>query len=636
MCGLAGAAGLIDDSVIRTVGDINDAQAHRGPDAEGTWTSGLDKAFGVSLGHRRLAIVDLSPGGAQPMKDEGTGNVLVFNGEIYNHGALRNELKALGVQFLSSSDTEVILRAYGAWGLDAVSRFRGIFAFALWDARERVLHLVRDPMGIKPLYWNVRGKTVYFASELRALLAAGAEPRLDPSGVASFLWHGFVVGPQTMIKGVRLLPAASLVTLRDGDLTPTPRTYWNLPTTTETRTSRESVAETLRESVRMQLMSDVPLGVFLSGGIDSTSVAVMACDAGAGVIKTFNMGFDDPSLDESQYASDVAKVLGTDHHSLRLSENDFRRQLPQALEAIDQPTFDGVNTYLLSRAVREAGITVALAGIGGDELFGGYRSFVDLPRVASISRVLSPMGGVARALMGAMTSTALAMGVVPPQTRWGKVADVVSSGGDFVDLYQTTYGLFSAEFFSRLARRVTSAGDFAMGLTGEQRAAKRASIGDQRSLHAVSELELYCYVRERLMRDVDAASMAVSLELRVPLLDHVVIEAVSGLRDEDRFRPLGRKTFLRQTALARLDPRMFERPKSGFVLPIDAWCRRGMREQMDSVYNDEALCERVGVDPKLAATLWRSFLGGSPGLYWSRVWAIFVLLHWSARHKASL
>jgi asparagine synthase (glutamine-hydrolysing) len=636
MCGLAGAAGLVDDDVVTAVRRMNDAQSHRGPDSQGLWTSGADAPFEVSLGHRRLAIIDLSPAGAQPMRNVGTGDVVVFNGEIYNFGDLRRELEAAGARFFSNSDTEVILHAYERWGLDSVRRFRGIFAFALWDARRRQLHLVRDPMGVKPLYWTVRGRTVYFASELRALLAAGVDRRLDPNAVASFLWHGFVVGPQTMIENVQLLPAASTVTLAEGALRPTPASYWSLPPAGPHTTTPSSVTQTLRDTIRMQLVSDVPLGVFLSGGVDSTAVAALACETSGADVRTFNIGFDEPELDESRHALAVAKALGTQHASLRIGEAEFHHQLPRALEGIDQPTFDGINTYLVSRAVREAGMTVALAGVGGDELFGGYKSFVDLPRAARIAPLLAPMGPVARSLTETVTRLALMAGLTPPQTRWGKVADVLSSKGDFVDLYQAEYALFSTAFFAKLSAPLKGRINLTSGLTAGQRAACEAVVDTRHPLHSIASLELGSFVRERLVRDTDAASMAVSLELRVPFLDHVVIEQVARLSETDRFMPLRRKFILRNATFSKVDPKIFERPKSGFVLPIDAWCRRGMREQMNSVYHDEALCERVGVDAKAVQALWRSFLEETPGLYWSRIWAIFILLDWCSRHRVTL
>jgi asparagine synthase (glutamine-hydrolysing) len=319
-----------------------------------------------------------------------------------------------------------------------------------------------------------------------------------------------------------------------------------------------------------------------------------------------------------------------------VTEDDFRRQLPHALESIDQPTYDGINTYLVSRVVREAGMTVALAGTGGDELFGGYKSFADLTRAARIPRLPSPANSTLHALARFLTDGALAMGHVPPQTRWGKLADILTSGGDFVDMYQTSYALFSSEFYERLAAPVASRARLAHGLTEQQTASVRALVGTNRSLHAVSLLELNSFIRERLMRDTDAASMAVSLELRVPLLDHVVIEAVAGLNQRERFLPLLRKEMLKRVALSRLDPQIFNRPKSGFVLPIDAWSRHGLRGMMGDLFRDEALCARAGVDPKIVGALWRSFQAGGPGIYWSSLWAIFVLLYWCEHHQVSL
>jgi asparagine synthase (glutamine-hydrolysing) len=630
----------VSDDVVAAVGRMNDAQAHRGPDDQGQWTSGKSAGaaspFEVTLAHRRLAIVDLSPAGAQPMRNPETGDMLTFNGEIYNFDVLRRELAARGARFVSTSDTEVILAAYAAWGVEAFARFRGIFAFGLWDARQRVLHLVRDPMGVKPLYWAVQGRTLYFASEVRALLEAGVPRRLNPRAVASFLWHGYVVGPQTIIDGIELLPAGSRATITAERLVPEAVSYWSLPRAAEGRSSPESVREALRETVRMQLVSDVPLGVCLSGGVDSSVVTTLAAETAQTELRTFTLGFDERELDESPIAMSVARALGTTHTPLRLTESDFARQLPAALAAIDQPTFDGVNTFFLSRAMREAGMTVALAGAGGDELFGGYKSFVDIPRAARAARLLGPVSGAASGVARVATQGALALGIAPPQVRWGKLADVVSSGGDYVDLYQASYGLFSSAFMAELAAPLPREAHLESGLTADQRARCEALAGPDPTLHAISALELNSFLCERLMRDMDAASMAVSLELRVPFLDHVFIEAVAGLTTAQRFEPLGRKAMLRGMMEGRIPAGTFDRPKSGFVLPMDVWCRRAMRSRIDDTYRDEALCARVGIDGKTAVTLWKSFLADRPGLYWSRVWAVFVLLDWCARHRVSL
>jgi asparagine synthase (glutamine-hydrolysing) len=630
MCGLAGAAGLIDQAAIDTVGAMNVAQKHRGPDAHGFYQSGRGE-FGVALAHRRLAIIDLSPEANQPMQERRSGCVIVFNGEIYNYAELREELTKAGARFETQGDTEVILQAWVHWGPDAVKRFRGIFAFALWDPRVRQLHLVRDALGIKPLYWALRGKTVYFASELRALLDGGHPRRLDVEGVASFAWHGFVRGPGTIIAGVHLLPAATTLTLSTPGEVPRPQAWWTLPQAAPGTISQEQLAATLRDTVRMQLVSDVPLAVFLSGGIDSSAVAALACQAGGGQIHTFNVGFDEPALDESASAAKVAAQLGTAHQTLRIGAADFQRLLPDALASLDQPTFDAINTFVVSRAVRSAGITVALAGTGGDELFGGYKSFIDLPRGMRLPRPAA-LGMMAHLLVSATTRAALALGGVPPQTRWGKLADVLRADS-LVALYQASYALFSSELYAELTKKLPTR--WPHGLSTEQEALL-SPLAHGATLHAISNLELSSFIGERLLRDTDAASMASSLEARVPLLDHVLIETVAGVTEAERFEPLGRKQALRTAALGNLDPALFERPKSGFVLPIETWCRQTLKDTLDATFADAPGFERVGLDPRAAAAVWHSFCARRPGIYWSRVWALFVLVDWCRRHRVSL
>ena len=571
---------------------MSDCQIHRGPDGSGLWVSDGGE---VVFGHRRLAIIDLSEAGAQPMTDPDSGCVVIFNGEIYNFREIRRELEAAGAAFRSSSDTEVLLKAYTQWGIDSVKRFRGIFALALWDPRARTVHLVRDQMGIKPLYWakvhdRVTGEeAILFASEVRGLLASGAVPRrLDPTAVASYLWHGFVIGPQTIVDGVRLLPAASILTLTaaqpgragNGNGAPSARTYWQMPSSSARRTSPAELREELVRTVRMQLVSDVPLGVFLSGGIDSSAVAALASEAAPDSLHTFTIGFDLAAYDESRYARQVAEAIGSQHTNVVLTEQAFQEQLPDAFNSIDQPTFDGINTYFVSRAARGAGMTVALAGTGGDELFGGYPSYVEIPRALAVCDRLpwtGNGGALRRAFDGVVgLGSGLAsrlywdlLHVAPPQTRWGKVADLTRALHDTLGLYQVFYALFTRDtqglLGDEVVRRAQSGQDH--GLPAEVARAWRRTIEGSERRHAVSLLELSSYVGERLLRDSDAASMAASLELRVPLLDHVLVETVAGLPPDRRFSPPRKKQLLREAALGRLDPAVFDRPKSGSSCP---------------------------------------------------------------------
>jgi asparagine synthase (glutamine-hydrolysing) len=666
MCGIAGAIRPIPadgasrpgrDAVTALARRITDAVSHRGPDGQGMWQSPGQE---VVFGHRRLAILDLSDAGAQPMIDPASGCAVTFNGEIYNFLEIRRELEAAGFAFRSSCDTEVILKAYAHWGIDAVRRFRGIFALALWDPRARVVHLVRDPMGIKPLYWtavedaDTGEELVLFASELRALVASGAVPRrLDPAGVASYLWHGFVVGPGTILEGVHLLPAAGILSLSADRSRPrrnarSERRYWHMPSSADRSTTPEELRSVLRSTVGMQLVSDVPLGIFLSGGIDSSAVAVLASEVAPDAIHTFTVGFDVPRYDETVHAQKVADAIGSRHEKVVLTEQTFQAQLDAALASIDQPTFDAINTYFVSRATREAGMTVALAGTGGDELFGGYPTWKDVPRAlrAGARLPLPAEGPLRRAFDDVVGTAAGAAGTLswkllrqaPPQTRWGKIADVVRAASDLLGLYQVSYALFTRETQARLARAPVRAAQERLvhGLPPEVAAEWRSRVDGGEMRHAISLLELSSFVGERLLRDSDAASMAVALELRVPLLDHVLAEAVAGVEPDRRFTPLGRKQLLRDLALSRLDPAIFERPKSGFVLPIDTWARRRLQPQMQEVFADAALARGVGLDGDAVLTLWRSFCAGRAGLYWSRVWALYVLLSWCRSHDAAL
>jgi asparagine synthase (glutamine-hydrolysing) len=635
MCGIAGAIGCIDDGVIEAVGCAHDALRHRGPDAEGAWQD-VQEGRGAALAHRRLAIIDLSADGAQPMHDEPSGLSIVFNGEIYNFQALRRELESHGYRFRTRTDTEVLLKAHAEWGDHAVERLRGMFAYALWDAGKRRALLVRDRLGIKPLYYAHSGQTLLFASEVRALLATNLVGRkLDPAGLRTYLWNGFVVGPRTIIDGVRLLPAGSTLTIAEtGDAKAAH--YWQQPSARGDQNDTAELRERLLESVRMRLVADVPLGVFLSGGVDSSALAALASQVSDDPIQTFNISFDEAEFDESPYARRVSEMIGSQHHDIRLTEQDFATQLDDALGSLDQPTFDAINTYFVSRAVREAGLTVALAGTGGDELFGGYASFRELPKAMKWSRraALFPESWLragAAALTRIMTGRP---GEVSPQTRWGKLGDALATRGDLVKMYQVSYGLFTEAFVDQLCS--IQSPEVCYGLPAKRALDLEQHAAGSGLLGAISLLEQSLFLGERLLRDTDAASMAVALEVRVPLLDHTIVEALAELSDAIRFEPLGQKRLLRDYGLSGIDPSVFDRPKSGFVLPLDVWCRRRVKHVIDSTFQDQDLIAGVGLRPDAIAQLWRSYQSGAPGLYWSRIWSLFVLLIWCRTHGVTL
>jgi asparagine synthase (glutamine-hydrolysing) len=406
------------------------------------------------------------------------------------------------------------------------------------------------------------------------------------------------------------------------------------------RESEETAVERLHDelttAMQQHLVSDVPLGIFLSGGIDSSAIAALAVHAGKTRVKTFHISFDEAAFDESAYARAVAQALGTEHADFRLTQSRFSAEVGQALESLDQPTFDAINTYFVSRVVREAGFTVALAGTGGDELFGGYSAFRYLPRARAFGRLLdfAPRAPI-EALAGLALKWATGSSEVPPQTRWGKAVDALTAPPELLDLYQLAYGLFTRRFLRELAREDPHALVHS-GLPRERADELLAESRRASPLAGVSLLELSLFVGERLLRDTDAASMAVSLEVRVPLLDHKVVEALQSVPDRRRFHPLGKKMLLRSVAMPNLDPEMFNRPKAGFVLPIELWAKDQLAGEIQRTFENRELVESVGLDSAALGRLWRAFRAGTPGIYWSRLWAPYVLLDWCRRHRVAL
>ena len=642
MCGIAGILGQLGDRNRLALRRMSEAMVHRGPDDAGTWESPHDAAGqGALLAFRRLSILDLSPAGHQPMVDPLTGHVLIFNGEVYNFQQLRQGLMAAGHTFQSTGDAAVVLRALATEGPDALRSFRGMFALACWDPRRRTLLLARDPLGIKPLYLarctdRSAGWTLVFASELRALLASGllGPPRLDPQAVGSLAWNGFVVGPGTAVRGVQSLLPGQFRVHDDGGAEVQVEEYWSLPSPGATPVVDEAqLAASLEESVRLHLVSDVPLGIFLSGGIDSSAVANLAERVQPGGIHTFTLSFEEKEFNEGEIAGRIARAIGTEHHEVTLGESDFVGHLDQALDSLDQPTFDGLNAYFMSRAVRQAGFTVALVGTGGDELFGGYSSFRDLPALHAWSRRL---GWVPRAALveGAQLAVAALQpdrGSMPRQTRWAKLPAMVRRGDDLLALYQLAYALFLPEFQRELLAK-EAAEALVDGLPRETRARLEREATGRSELVAISVLEQRLFLGERLLRDNDAASMAASIEQRLPLVDQVLLETVNGLPDGERYQPVLRKAALRRAGLRGLDPALFERPKRGFVLPFDRWIRQGLSGSVDQTLRDAEAVRAAGLEPSAVQRLWQAFLQGAPGLYWSRVWALYVLVRWCQRH----
>ncbi|MCR9258145.1 MAG: asparagine synthase (glutamine-hydrolyzing) [Pseudomonadaceae bacterium] len=639
MCGIAGLINSQSSGNVKIVEAMLSAMTHRGPDQDGLWSASTNGRE-LLLGHRRLSIIDLSEAGRQPMVHPQDNVVLSYNGECYNFVELRSELMECGHEFVSSSDTEVLLAAYVEWGELAISKLRGMFALAIWDPKVQALILARDRLGIKPLYFQERSGRFAFASELRAILLASEDvPRLDPVSLNAYLWHGFVPGPRTMVRGIQLLDAGCTLRVGVDGYCESSKKYWQIPmpkTRPDLVEAKIDAVKELESAVELRLVSDVPLGVFLSGGVDSSVLAGLAQKVSDQSIRTFNIRFDEEGYDESGYARRVADSLDTDHSEILIDERAFNVGLSDALDSLDQPTFDGINTFFVSKAVRDAGLTVALSGAGGDELFGGYSSFIDIPRAKKLSRLSNILPSSLTSAVGQLGARILsgAGSEIRPQTRFGKLEDLLDTRGDVLKLYQVSYSLFSREFLATLLLEAEPV--LPWGLEKKRFADLQEQTRHADVLAAISHMELASFIGERLLRDTDTASMAASLEVRVPMLDHIFVEKLAALDSATRYEPVRGKQFLKDLIAADLPADIFDRPKAGFEIPLELWCRRSLKDEMEGCFSDLVTINAMGLNCETVSRVWRAFKKGGAGVYWSRVWALYVLIRWCKLHGVYL
>jgi asparagine synthase (glutamine-hydrolysing) len=626
-----------------------------------------------SAGHQPMA---LGQQGAWSTEQRGKGKErserfwITYNGEIYNYRELRGELGAWSGEhgagstekettdrdqrsevighrspvagqasavtrlrssvdsaWHSNSDTEAVLRAYAKWGRDCVQRLRGMFAFGLWDEHRKELFLARDPFGIKPLYYHQTDEFFLFASEVRALLASGLVPRkLNTEGVASYLQFGSVQDPLTIIDKVRsLLPGHCLRVKRNNKLIETDqfsfsRVFTPHPshlTSHGDPASRPEAVKLLRskleDSVHQHLVSDVPLGAFLSGGIDSSAIVALMSRVADQKPKTFSVVFKEAEFSEAEHARLVAKKFGTEHREIMLSEDHLLGILPNALEAMDQPTMDGINTYVVSKAVKESGITVALSGLGGDELFAGYPSF---RRAAALHRLAMTPSPIRR--LGSLAGRAILNGSARRQKFW----DLVASDCSPYAAYAISRQLFSPDEIA--------------ALTGSQSAIRNPqSEIDSDVINAVSRYELRGYMLNTLLRDTDQMSMAHALEVRVPFIDPVVVSFVLGLPGEwktDGSRP---KPLLLDAIGDLLPEEVWRRPKMGFTLPFERWMQSGLRSEVAAALSSSSDLPRLGLSKDSVGAIWEAFAKNPSQEPWSRPWALYVLTKWCELNRVA-
>jgi asparagine synthase (glutamine-hydrolysing) len=619
--------------------------AHRGPDDAGDWS---DPQGRVGFGSQRLAIIDVSPLGHQPMTSADGRYTIAYNGEAYNFEAIRAELQAAGCTFRGHSDTEVIVEALSQWGVEAtIPRFWGMFAYGIWDAEERQLHLVRDRLGKKPLYYGWQDGTLLFGSELKALRAHPAfHAPVDRDALTTYLRFCYVPAPRSIHVGIHKLPPASWITFgpdRPGEL-PEPRSYWDPVAIADAGqrdrseyTDEEAVdaLETLLgDAVRLRMISDVPLGAFLSGGIDSSTVVALMQAHSSRPVRTFTIGYDNAQYDESVAAKAVAAHLGTDHTELQVSPAEMQAVIPRLPDLYDEPFADAsqIPTFLVSELARRS-VTVALSGDGGDEVFGGYNRYVTGMRTwKRLSRVPQPARrGAVRVVEG-----------IRPRTwdRAGRIIDkVLPSGrrgfvsGNRVHKLASVLALGSVdEMYTRLVSTWPEPGGLVIGGVEPPLPFKSVRSGIVEPAERMMLFDLIGYLPDDILAKVDRASMGASLEARAPLLDHRVVEFAWRLPLEQRIRGGEGKWLLRRVLDRHVPRALIDRPKQGFGIPIDRWLRGPLKEWATDLLSEERLRREGYFDPAPITAALRDHLAGRRNVQYP-LWVVLMFEAWLDRQE---
>jgi asparagine synthase (glutamine-hydrolysing) len=649
VCGICGLTGVSDSQAAESrVRAMAGAMVHRGPDEDGFLVND-PRVPGFALGMRRLSIIDLV-GGQQPIWNESRNVAVVFNGELYNYKELRERLTLAGHRFSSKSDTEILVHGWEEWGEDLLPELRGMFAFALLDLRKHfatvpVLFLARDPVGIKPLYYSQTSDGFIFASELRALLASNLVPRnLSQDALTSFLLFGSVSEPVTMVEHVFSLPPGHrlLLHLPDRRRSPRPRPWWDpsrsaaakdLERPRDFGSAARKLRALLEDAVRAHLIADVPVGLFLSSGLDSTAIAALAARAQNG-IRSFTLSFPDTPYDEAPLARVVAQRTGTNHTEVPLHGLDMLARLDEAVAALDQPTMDGINTYFVSWAAREVGLKVALSGLGGDELFAGYQTFRDTPKLQRLETLSHFVPGPFRRISAPLVRTLAARNASADAAR--KVGDAWMLPDALPHPYFFTRLLFPLSDVSRLTEpkfRISSvaADDATLDPTWLgwlERTSDQAKLLEP--IAGISWLEMRTYMASTLLRDTDSVSMARSLEVRVPLLDTPLIEFMCALPDRARVQPGRPKALLRAALDGILPAEVLDQKKRTFTLPWEEWLRGSLRPRVEASFANLSPALAPHLHGAGVRSVWDNFLHAQTT--WSRPWSLYVLNEWCRHH----
>ena len=624
---------------------------HRGPDGQG-FLIGDARASGLALGMRRLSIIDLA-GGQQPIWNETHDVAVIYNGELYNYRELRERLTLLGHRFATSSDTEILVHAWEEWGEECLTELRGMFAFALLDLRGRfaiapLLFLARDPLGIKPLYYAQTAEGFAFASEVRALLASGIVPKqISQDALTSYLLFGSASEPISLVEGVFSLPPGHrmLLYVPERRRVPRARPWWDPQTSPSGRDTRkprdlDSAAKKLRplleDTVRAHLIADVPVGLFLSSGLDSGAIAALAARAQAG-IRSFTLSFPGTSYDEASLARKVAEKCGTRHTEVPLDGAAMLARIEEAVAGLDQPSMDGINTYLVSWAAREVGLKVALSGLGGDVLFAGYASFANTALLQRLTRlawfVPRPLRRAVAPLLVSAFETRLSRDAA------SKAVAAWTDPDRLPHSYFYARALFPPSQLERLTEprfRPSTVGADGVTLEPTWLGWLDRTASEARKLEpvaATSWMEMRCYMASTLLRDTDSVSMARSLEVRVPLLDTPLVEFVSSLPDAARHRPGTQKALLVGALDGLLPEEMLGKPKRTFTLPWEEWLRGPLRPRLETSFGNIAPTLSPHLRAEGVRAVWSAFLEGKTS--WSRPLALYVLNEWCRHHLAA-
>ncbi len=615
MCGIAGIySGKLEPQTAAAVRAMNNSIAHRGPDDEGYYTDNF-----VALAHRRLAILDLSPAGHQPMHDSTNRYEIIFNGEIYNFKEVRDELK--NYSFQTQSDTEVILAAYQEWGPYCLHRFNGMFAFALWDKEEQLLFIARDRLGIKPLYYTETNGTWLFASEIRALLASGlVKKELNRKVLPEFFMYQTVHAPRTLINNVNMLLPGHYMLLKNGAMNIT--RWWspreNFAVDSHNKTYKEVCSDIntlLTAAVERRLISDVPFGAFLSGGIDSSAVVGIMSRIQEQPVKTFTIAFGEKEFSEAGFAKQVAKKFNTDHTEFLLKPEDFLKALPVALNALDHPSGDGPNSYIVSELTRKHGVTMALSGLGGDEIFAGYPVFNRSLQIEQYNWLFS-IPAPLRGLMGSVYAS------LKPGIASEKLAQLLhNQDGSLLNTFPVSRQVGLPKHVKALTGSLSEPDALQEILQREL-----SNRGSQLpTLSKVSVAEITSYMQNVLLRDTDQMSMAVALEVRVPFLDYELVEYVVGVKDEFK-KPVFPKKLLVDSLGDLLPDQVVNRKKMGFVFPWEIWLKNELRSFCEEKI--QQLIKRDIINGNYLAASWERFLKGDKNVRWLDMWLCVVLENW--------